>query len=132
MPHPSEKQRWRIVLYETAEGGMGAVQALTDAARLAQVAERACEILHEHEDAEAKAGGDPMRGGCEQACYDCLCSFYNQRNHHLLNRHLVLPLLRQLCTPQLSVPAGPTSSGGSLDDLLARCQTQLEQTSCAS
>jgi hypothetical protein len=128
MPHPTERQRWRIVLYEVAEGGMGAVQTLTDAARLAQIAERACEILHEREDAEAKAGGDPTMGGCEQACYDCLCSFYNQRNHHLLNRHLVLPIVRQLCTPQLSRAPGPASCGASLDELLARCQTQLEQT----
>lgn len=131
-PHPSERGRWRIILYETAEGGTGAVEALTNAERLAQIANRACELLHEAEDAAASESGDPTLGGCEHACYDCLCTFYNQQKHYLLDRRLVLPFLVALRSPNLTItPTGGTrgdgAAGPSLDALLANCQTKLER-----
>ncbi len=129
-PHPQDAARRRIILYETAEGGAGAVEALTDASRLARIAARACEILHEPLDGPADAGSED---GCERACYECLCSFYNQRNHHLLNRHLALPVLRSLCQPLVSTllsaaPGGPVATEEALHALLARCQSELERT----
>ena len=131
-PHPAEKGRWRVVLYETSEGGTGAVEALTNRERLAQIATRACELLHVAEDDVAAATGDPTRGGCERACYDCLCTFYNQQQHHLLDRHLVLPLLRALSSLSFTITpvadASPTQPGMALlDTLLAGCQTNLER-----
>ncbi len=80
------EERQRLVLYETAEGGTGAVESLTDPHRLLAVIRNAQELLHE----------DEPEQGCEKACYECLCSFYNQRDHGLLDRHLVLPFLRSL------------------------------------
>lgn len=131
-PHPGEHGRWRIILYETAEGGNGAVEALTNVERLAQIADRACELLHEAEDAAAAEHGDPALGGCEHACYDCLCTFYNQQKHHLLDRLLVLPLLRALRSPQLAItPVGGAGAAAtatsSFDALLSGCQTELER-----
>lgn len=127
--HPEERGRWRVVLYETAEGGTGAVEALTNPTRLAQVAARARELLHASEDELAALTGDPAQGGCERACYDCLCTFYNQREHHLLDRHLVLPLLKSLAAQSLVIsettPAAPEAPA--LDTLLAGCQTGLER-----
>ena len=105
---------WRLVLYETAEGGIGAVEALTDPHRLAAVVQSARELLHEGEEK-----------GCEKACYECLCSFYNQRDHELLDRHLVLPFLRSL--EDLSVEPAQMTTGPSLEELEAQCQSELER-----
>jgi hypothetical protein len=88
-PHPDDPLQQRIVLYETTEGGAGAALALTQRPRFAQVVERGLEILHEDEE------------GCEKACYECLCTFYNQQHHEILDRHLVLPLLRSLRDAEL-------------------------------
>jgi very-short-patch-repair endonuclease len=126
-PHPHEPERLRIILYETAEGGAGAVEALSNPNRLRQVAARACELLHEPMDSDEPA----LDAGCERACYDCLLSFYNQVHHYLMNRHLALPFLRQLCQPLVSTPlavsAGAGQAGASLEALLARCQSDLER-----
>ncbi|MHC1597123.1 MAG: helicase-related protein [Methermicoccaceae archaeon] len=76
-----------IVVYETAEGGTGALAALRDRAVLHQVAHSAREILHEF---------DPEDKQCERACYECLCNYYNQSIHNNLDRKLVLPTLARL------------------------------------
>jgi hypothetical protein len=126
-PHPHDPERQRIILFETAEGGAGAVEALSDANRLRQIAARACEILHAPVDDEVLPAV-----GCERACYDCLLSFHNQHHHHLLNRHVALPFLRQLCQPLVSTflgaNTGAGSAGASLEALLSRCQSELERT----
>ena len=33
---------------------------------------------------------------CEQACYGCLKTYWNERNHDILNRHIALNLLKEL------------------------------------
>jgi hypothetical protein len=108
-------ERRRLVLYETAEGGTGAVEALTDPHRLAAVVRRARELLHEW-DAD---------GGCEKACYECLCSFYNQRDHDRLDRRLVLPFLQSL--HDLAVEPVQAAAGPVLAELAARCDSALER-----
>lgn len=108
-----------IVLYETGEGGSGAVEALTDPVRLADVIRKATILLHGEETA-----------GCERACYECLCTFYNQRQHHLLDRQLVLPWLRRLAQTALAVTPvqAPPVDAPSLEMLLAQCESELERT----
>lgn len=108
-------ERRRLVLYETAEGGTGAVEALTDPHRLAAVVRRARELLHE---------GD-ADGGCEKACYECLCSFYNQHDHDRLDRRLVLPFLQSL--RDLAIEPVQTEAGPALEELAARCDSDLER-----
>jgi ATP-dependent helicase YprA (DUF1998 family) len=115
-PDPSTPRRWRIILYETAEGGAGALASLTEPARLGQVIARAREILHE---------GDP-EGGCERACYDCLLSFYNQLDHEQLDRHLVLPFLSSLAGLTVE-PLTGAAGGASLEELETRCQSDFER-----
>jgi very-short-patch-repair endonuclease len=119
---PSEEDRWQLVLYETAEGGTGAVQSLTDPPRLRQTIQSARELLHEGED-----------DGCERACYECLCSFYNQRDHALLDRRLVLPFLQELAeSDELVAPVpssnGTASGGEAVEKLLAQCQSDFERS----
>ncbi len=105
-----------IVLYETAEGGSGAVEALTDPVRLADIISKAIALLH---------GEEPE--GCERACYECLCTFYNQRDHHLLNRHLILPWLQALTELTITPIESPSQDTPSLETLLAQCESSLER-----
>jgi hypothetical protein len=90
------------------------VEALTDPNRLAAVIHNARELLHEGE-----------ADGCEKACYECLCSFYNQRDHELLDRGLVLPLLRSL--EDLSIEPIARATGPSLEELEAQCESDFER-----
>ena len=112
---PDAPDRRRIVLYETAEGGTGAVQSLTEAPRLRAVLRNAMEVLHAH---------DPD-GGCERACYECLLTFYNQRDHESLDRRLVMPFLRSFAT--LDIEADQKKHADRLAALLSACQSALER-----
>ena len=119
MPSGSEELPYVAVIYEQSEGGAGAVQAFCDAEKLREIAGRACEILHD-------GTGDADDGdACEHACYECLCSFYNQRDHHLLDRQVVLPFLRGLSEAAVV----PTDDGGTpgLDALLSQCGSGFER-----
>jgi hypothetical protein len=104
---------YRVVLYETAAGGSGVLASLAEPGRLAQVVERARELLHE---------GDP-EGGCAKACYACLLSFYNQRDHDLMDKQLVLPWLQTLEGLTVELEA----SEDQFEALAARCQSELER-----
>jgi len=115
-PDPTTANRWRVILYETAEGGAGALASLTNTTRLRQVLARAREILHE---------GDPA-GGCQHACYDCLLSFYNQLDHEYLDRTLVLPFLRSLDGLTVT-PIRAPEPAVSLQALEAQCESELER-----
>ncbi len=79
------------------------------------------ELLHEDE-ARTEQGRSE---GCEKACYECLCSFYNQRDHELLDRHLVLPLLGSL--DDVSIEPVQVTTGPSLEELEAQCQSDFER-----
>lgn len=82
---PSEEGAKTIIIYETFEGGTGALNALKNPNTLKEVFKRAREVLHEDED-----------DGCAIACYDCLLNYYNQREHAFLNRNVALDFLRSL------------------------------------
>lgn len=110
---PEDPDRRRIVIYETAEGGIGAVQSLTEAPRLRAVLQSAREVLHEGEE------------GCEKACYECLCTFYNQRDHDVLDRTLVLPFLQEL--GDLEIEGRRSGSEARFESLLGQCQSDFEQ-----
>ncbi|MDY0020819.1 MAG: helicase-related protein, partial [Anaerolineae bacterium] len=104
----------RIIIYETAVGGSGVLAALGEPGRLAVLVQRARELLHE---------GDP-EGGCEKACYACLLSFYNQRDHDYLDRQAVLPWLQALAAPEA---VSEQDNEEQLPALLAQCQSELER-----
>jgi very-short-patch-repair endonuclease len=103
----------RVVLYETTVGGSGVLASLAEPGRLATLIARARELLHE---------GDP-EGGCEKACYACLLSFYNQRDHDLLDRSLVLPWLQTLA----DVTVAPVVAEDRFAALRAQCESDLER-----
>ncbi|MCD6508110.1 DEAD/DEAH box helicase [Candidatus Poribacteria bacterium] len=83
-----------ILIWEAAEGGLGVLRRLVDEPdAVAQVARAALERCHFDPDTLSDTNPD-----CNFACYDCLLSYYNQRDHHRMNRHLVRDLLAQLST----------------------------------
>jgi hypothetical protein len=115
-PDPDHEGQFRIIIYETEEGGAGALASLMELPRLKLVLQRAREILHE---------GDPS-GGCEKACYECLCNFYNQREHEILDRHLVLPWLQNLTDLSIEIEEQPGQENH-FENLLEQCQSGLER-----
>jgi len=118
-PAPDAKGTpYRVVLYETAVGGSGVLASLAEPGRLGRLVGRARELLHE---------GDP-EGGCQKACYACLLSFFNQRDHHLLDRTLVLPWLQSL--EDLTV--APHVPADRFQALAGGCQSDLEREALAA
>ena len=89
----ADSGRSRIVFFEREEGGVGLLHHLTSPDAWQRVAVRALELLHVD-----PATGAETPGACNQACYDCLLSFFNQRDHQQLNRHLVIDWLSTLAT----------------------------------
>ncbi|MDZ7704220.1 MAG: DEAD/DEAH box helicase [Trueperaceae bacterium] len=122
---------YRIVLHETSEGGLGALASLRDGAAFRRWIGVVLELLHETEHApeqhEKPQPHKPQREGCESACYACLLSYDNQRDHHKLDRHLVLNTLRTLHTAGVSAAKPTPDDDPHLAALLAKCDSELEK-----
>jgi len=84
--NPGQEITYRMIFYENTTGGTGCLSAMVDQAVFKNILIKTQEILHGNE-------GDE---GCEEACYQCLLSFYNQRDHAYLDRHLALDWIESL------------------------------------
>ncbi|QUW02005.1 DEAD/DEAH box helicase [Chloracidobacterium validum] len=94
-----------LVLYEAAEGGAGVLRRLVEEpTALADVARQALEMLH----FDPATGADRAPDG-HLACYECLLSFSNQLDAHLLNRHRVKDALRELAAGRVELRHGQRS-----------------------
>jgi superfamily II DNA/RNA helicase len=130
-PLPSEDpaERDAFLLYEAAEGGAGALRHLIDPDRpqaLADIAATALRRMHYTPDDSAADGWRDERRAphrstdCDAACYDCLLSYTNQRDHDLLDRsdtHGAKSALIALSRSRLVVHATPadTPTGAAFD-----------------
>jgi hypothetical protein len=88
-----------VLLWEAAEGGLGVLRRLVEEpTALSEVARAALDILHfDPATAEDRRPADlDTPNGCARACYDCLLSYYNQRDHRMLDRHTVREFLWRL------------------------------------
>ena len=103
---------YRIVLHETSEGGLGALSSLTKPEGFRRLISRALELLH-----------DGQTDGCDRACYECLLTYENQWVHGILNRTLIMPLLRELAL----VSWEQISSNDHFDRLSSMCGSSLEK-----
>lgn len=107
-PLPDPDARRMILFYESAEGGAGVLRRLVDDSNaLGTVAREALRLCHFDPD----TGYDLRRApaateDCEAACYDCLMSYSNQRDHKLLDRQSIKDNLLALASAQ--VHASPT------------------------
>jgi hypothetical protein len=112
---PRNEGRSSILLYESAEGGAGILDSLQQTGVMHDVVHRAREILHEFDSEEDQ---------CERACYGCLCNYYNQSVHEILDRNLVLPFLARLGRSKV-VPE--EQDGDRYEELLKLCKSDLER-----
>jgi very-short-patch-repair endonuclease len=128
-PLPSEADRRQILFYEAAEGGAGVLRQLVeDPGALAQVARTALELCHfDPETGEDLRRARLAREDCEAACYDCLMTYRNQRDHALLDRHGVLWLLEALRDGDVRLSPTSASRADHLAMLKRMCDSQLEE-----
>lgn len=128
-PLPNIFDRQHLFFYESAEGGAGVLRRLTDdAGALAKVARQALELCH----------FDPLTGNrlkgaqgadqqCEAACYDCLLSYYNQRDHRILDRKPIKHLLMQLKDARVDLSPAVLSREEHLEQLMSLADSALER-----
>jgi len=129
-PLPDDQNRAAILLYEASEGGAGVLRRLVDGddvevfRTIAGVALELC-----HFDPHGIDLGGPARGEerCEAACYECLLSYYNQRDHRLVDRKLLHTTLMELAASTVEASPRPISRQAHYEKLLARCDSDLER-----
>ncbi len=130
---PSRESPRQILFYEAAEGGAGILSRLVhEPYAFQRVAAAALEVCHfdpvTGEDRRQVAG---MAEPCEAACYHCLLSYTNQRDHPLLDRQetadVLLRLTGAVVTPETAGTTGDGVGAGPLDGLLARCGTDAQR-----
>lgn len=128
-PLPSEDDRQTILFYEAAEGGAGVLRRLVeDEHEFRQVARRALEVCHyDPETLVDRERSEGAKEACEAACYDCLLSYYNQREHQLLDRRLLPELLQKLSTSSLRTSPRPVSREIQYTSLSNLAESDLER-----
>lgn len=128
-PLPSSDNRRLILFYEAAEGGAGVLRRLVeDPSGLSRVAKRALEICHFDPD----TGEDLRRApgaveDCEAACYDCLMTYTNQRDHMLLDRQAIRDVLKRLAEARVAASSAPRSRTEQFRRLARQAASELEK-----
>ncbi len=127
-PLPSMDERRLILFYESAEGGAGVLRRLLeDQQALREVAKEALRLCHfDPETGEDLRRAPRAQEDCESACYDCLLTYYNQRDHQLLDRKAIRDFL--LLLAQAQTKAAPTEKPREthLQQLLRQAGSELE------
>lgn len=128
-PLPTEDNRKMILFYESAEGGAGALRRLIDNKEaLSQVAKEALDICH----FDPGNGKDLKRAlyaqeDCEAACYDCLMSYSNQKDHALLDRKAIKDYLLELTNSEVEVSPVEKPRAEHLEQLMRQADSGLEK-----
>ncbi len=99
---PSTGPELSLAFYDTLPGGTGYLRRLFE--RLGEVAA----VAHRH----------LSTCPCERACYRCLMQFWNQRDHALLDKRLVLPTLASLAEGMSTAPAPSISQRERFDSMV--------------
>ena len=128
-PLPKENNRRQILLYEAAEGGAGVLRRLVDDPEaFAQVAEEALRLCHFNpETGEDERRAPASREDCEAACYDCLMSYTNQREHGLLDRQTIRNVLFDFMGAGVSASPVAKTRGAHLEELMRLAGSDLER-----
>jgi very-short-patch-repair endonuclease len=83
-----------ILYWEAAEGGVGVLQRLVEeSSEIGRIAREALEICHFDRETGEELSEEI---DCARACYECLLTYRNQRDHINLNRHTVRDILMTL------------------------------------
>lgn len=142
-PLPDRKKRTSLLFYEATEGGAGVLRQLTESRKiLAEVAVEALRLCHfdpkTREDLrQAERALDP----CEAACYHCLMTYANQRDHAILDRKEIMPTLARLTScvvnwQRLPAPVTPfllgSESGSPNGTLAALARSEISMGNSAT
>ena len=128
-PLPSSDNRKRILLYESAEGGAGVLRRLLENPKsIAELAIESLRLCH----FDSKDGTDLKRAkgaaeDCEAACYDCLLSYSNQRDHSLMDRESLRDLLLRLKNSTVVYSPSDDTFAVHLQKLIDKCDSSLEK-----
>ncbi|KAB2893776.1 MAG: DEAD/DEAH box helicase [Bacteroidetes bacterium] len=128
-PLPHEDERKVLLFYEAAEGGAGVLRRLVDdPTTLSKIAQEALDICH----FDPITGDDIRRAphateDCEAACYNCLLSYGNQREHFLLDRQQIHHFLLALTQAKIVINSNSSTREAHLTRLLNLCDSQLER-----
>jgi len=127
LPGPAEPTT--LLFYEASEGGAGVLRRLVDEpAAIARVARQALAICHFDPATGGDLGSAPQaKDQCMAACYDCLLSYTNQRDHALLDRHAICGQLREWSQGQVLVAAPEASREEHFETLLRLAGSELER-----
>jgi very-short-patch-repair endonuclease len=129
LPSDADGERRLLLFYEAAEGGAGVLrQLIDDPTALPRVAEKALELCHFSPEGEDRLKAAHAHETCEAACYDCLMSYMNQRDHTMLNRHAILDTLLGLAGARIEVSATARPRAEHLAQLREQCDSQLERS----
>ena len=115
----------QILLWEATEGGIGVTESLLEEPdALAKVARQSLLICHfDQETGRQRPDHDPKE--CIAACYQCLMSYGNQREHQRLDRHLIQDYLYQMSQSRTEKDA----SGHPREEQYHRLLEQTDATS---
>ncbi len=118
---PIVGQNGKIIIFETSEGGTGTLSSIVrDVELLKRIAVKALDILHYDE------SGNDKDGACATSCYNCICNFYNQRDHKLFNRQSIRNFLLGLSS--ISVIHGSQDDNVMFDIFSQQAVSSLENT----
>jgi ATP-dependent helicase YprA (DUF1998 family) len=127
-PLPGRDDRRQMLFYEAAEGGAGVLARLAEEPEtMSRVARKALEILHFDPDTGDEAPRPGTKEPCVAACYDCLLSYSNQRDHELLDRHLARPVLMRLAAARGRLQPGGLTRAEQYAHLCERCDSDLQR-----
>ncbi len=121
------KNNQSIVIFETEEGGTGVLKSLlnTSLDRFDKFIENLFTILH----VKTLEPYEETMDACVTACYNCLLRFRNQFEHNLLNRKIILPLIKSLknCVLEGISKVSELDLIEKLKDLKEKCDSKLEK-----
>ncbi|GCF11078.1 DEAD/DEAH box helicase [Dictyobacter arantiisoli] len=127
-PLPNSKERHFILFYESSEGGAGVLRQLVDdPTALQQVAREALLLCHyDPTTGENLRRAEGAAEDCEAACYNCLMTYANQRDHLLLDRASIRDILLELCQTTVNFRSMSTSSSHEqpVVELIARSEVE--------
>jgi very-short-patch-repair endonuclease len=127
-PLPTADVRNVLLFFEAAEGGAGVLRRLVeDEGAIARVAARALELCHYAPDGTDVRRARNATEDCELACYDCLLSYGNQRDHRILDRTAIRALLLDLASASTTAQGGGPGPDDHADFLRRRCDSDLER-----
>jgi very-short-patch-repair endonuclease len=118
-----------LLLYESSEGGAGVLRRLFEEPEaFPAVMRQALELCHFDPD----SGEDLLRSpfaeeDCGQACYDCLMSYGNQKDHPFLDRHGILELILRLRNAEIHISPVEAPREDHLRSLKNLCDSDLEK-----